>query len=61
MKTAIFLPDIVYSALKHLIIAKPAKAKQWKILLLFIKKLTLSATFVYNLDLSLNALGYRLS
>lgn len=61
MKIAIFLPDVVYSALKYLINAKTVEAKQWKCLLLFIKKLTLSTTFIYNLDLSLNALGYRLS
>lgn len=42
-----------YSALKHLL-SKPAKAKQWKVLLL--KQLTPRATFTYKLD-SLSALG----
>lgn len=54
MKIAGFLPDVVYSALKYVINAKSAKAKQWKILLLFMKKLTLSAACIYNLDSSLN-------
>lgn len=54
MKIAGFLPDVVYSALKYVINAKSAKAKQREVLLLFMKKLTLSAACRCNLDLSLN-------
>lgn len=46
-----FSTVVVHSAFKYLLNAKPGKVKQWKVLLLlFIKKLMLSATFIHNAE-----------